>query len=295
MIDLQPDQARTLAAIVAHGSFEAAAGQLSVTASAVSQRVRALEIAVGRPVLQRTRPVELTEAGQAVVRFARQLDMLSADLAGELQPGVPQDGVRLALVINSDSLHTWVLPALAGVAGGVQLEVLREDQDYSLELLRSGAAAAAITATAAPAPGCRSRRLGTMRYLAVCAPSFAATWFGDGVSAESLARAPAMTFDHKDELQDRFLRLLGHQELQPPRHYVPAAHEFSAAIRLGMGWGMVPEIEIANDPELQRLQELTPGSFVDVPLYWQQWRYGSAALNEVAAAVSHAAAGALLP
>lgn len=261
----------------------------------MSQRVRALEIAVGRPVLQRTRPVELTEAGQAVVRFARQLDMLSTDLAEELQPGVPQAGTRLALVINSDSLHTWVLPALAGVAGSIQLEVLREDQDYSLELLRSGAAAAAITATAAPAPGCRSRSLGTMRYLAVCAPSFAATWFGAGVSAESLARAPAMTFDHKDELQDRFLRLLGHQELQPPRHYVPAAHEFSEAIRLGMGWGMVPEIEIADEPELQRLQELVPGFFVDVPLYWQQWRYGSAALNDVAAAVSHAAAGALLP
>ncbi|MEO5779201.1 MULTISPECIES: ArgP/LysG family DNA-binding transcriptional regulator [Arthrobacter] len=290
MIDIQPDQARTLAAIVAHGSFEAAAGQLSVTASAVSQRVRALEIAVGRPVLQRTRPVELTDAGQAVVRFARQLDMLSTDLAEELQPGVPRAGTRLALVINSDSLHTWVLPALAEVSGTVQLEILREDQDYSLELLRSGAAAAAITATAAPAPGCRSRSLGTMRYLAVCAPSFAADWFSGGVSTESLAEAPVVTFDRKDELQDRFLRLQGHQRLKPPRHYVPAAHEFSEAIRLGMGWGMVPEIEIAADLELQRLRELVPGSVVDVPLYWQQWRYGSAALDDVAAAVSHEAA-----
>ena len=173
MIDIQPDQARTLAAIVAHGSFEAAAGHLLVTASAVSQRVRALEVAVGRPVLTRTRPVGLTPSGQAVVRFARQLDMLSADLAEELLPGTQSSSIRLTLVINSDSLHTWALPGLAAVAGKVQLEILREDQDYSLELLRSGAAAAAITTTAKAAPGCSSRRLGVMRYLPVCVPDFA--------------------------------------------------------------------------------------------------------------------------
>ena len=135
-MDIQPEQARTLAAIVAHGSFDAVATHLSVTASAVSQRVRALEVAVGRPVLRRTRPIELTSSGQAVVRFARQLDMLSADLAEELQPGGAPSGVRLTLVINSDSLHTWALPGLAAVAGTVQLEILREDQDYSLDLLR---------------------------------------------------------------------------------------------------------------------------------------------------------------
>ena len=50
MIDIHPDQARTLAAIVAHGSFEAAANHLSVTASAVSQRVRALEAAVDKVI-----------------------------------------------------------------------------------------------------------------------------------------------------------------------------------------------------------------------------------------------------
>lgn len=293
MIDIQPDQARTLAAILAHGSLEAAASQLSVTASAVSQRVRALEIAVGRPVLRRTRPIELTASGQAVVRFARQLEMLSTDLAEELQPGVPHPGTRLTVVINSDSLHTWALPGLAAVSGKVQLEILREDQDYSLDLLRSGAAAAAITATAKPAPGCTSRRLGVMRYLPVCTPSFARLWLGGGVTKETLAAAPVIVFDRKDDLQDRFLRRLSRTALQPPRHYVPAAHEFGEAIRLGMGWGLLPEIEITDDVEHQRLQTLAPDSFVDVPLHWQQWRYGSAVLDEVAAAVIQQAARTL--
>ena len=289
MIDIHPDQARTLAAIVAHGSFEAAAGHLRVTASAVSQRVRALEVAVGRPVLKRTRPVELTSSGHAVVRFARQLDMLSADLAEELQPGAEPASVRLTLVINSDSLHTWALPGLASVADTVQLEILREDQDYSLELLRSGAAAAAITTTAKAAPGCSSRRLGVMRYLPVCTPDFAARWFPDGAVTESLAVAPVIVFDHKDELQDRYLRSVSRRALQPPRHYVPAAHEFGEAIRLGMGWGLLPEIEIGDDLDQRTLKTLAPKSFVDVPLHWQQWRYGSAVLDGVAASIQDAA------
>lgn len=293
MIDIQPEQARTLAAIVAHGSFEGAASELSVTPSAVSQRVRALEVAVGRPVLRRTRPIELTSSGQAVVRFARQLDMLSTELAEELQPGIPHAGTRLTLVINSDSLHAWALPGLAAVSGNVQLEILREDQDYSLDLLRSGVAAAAITATAKPAPGCTSRRLGVMRYLPVCTPGFARRWFGGGVTKETLAGAPVIVYDRKDDLQDRFLRRFSPKDLQPPRHYVPAAHEFGEALRLGMGWGLLPESEIEADLDQARLQIMAPDSFVDVPLHWQQWRYGSTALNDVATAIIQAAARAL--
>lgn len=289
MIDIHPDQARTLAAIVSQGSFDAAATHLSVTASAVSQRIRALEVAVGRPVLRRTRPIELTDSGQAVVRFARQLEMLSADLADELQPGNAHPDTRLTLVINSDSLHTWALTGLAAVAGTVQLEILREDQDYSLELLRSGAAAAAITGTAKPTPGCTSRRLGVMRYLPVCTPEFAAAWFDRGVAAESLANAPVIIFDRKDNLQDRYLRRFSRKPLQPPRHYVPAAHEFGEAIRLGMGWGLLPELEIGDDLDQGTLQTMAAKSFVDVPLHWQQWRYGSAVLDGVAAAIQNAA------
>ncbi|MGO4191410.1 ArgP/LysG family DNA-binding transcriptional regulator [Arthrobacter sp. YAF17] len=289
MIDIQPDQARTLAAIVAHGSFEAAASHLRVTASAVSQRVRALEVAVGRPVLTRTRPVGLTPSGQAVVRFARQLEMLSADLAEELQPGTQPASIRLTLVINSDSLHTWALPGLASVADKVQLEILREDQDYSLELLRSGAAAAAITTTAKAAPGCSSRRLGVMRYLPVCTPDFAARWFPVGATADALAVAPVIVFDRKDDLQDRYLRGVSRKTLQPPRHYVPAAHEFGEAIRWGMGWGLLPEIEVSEELKRQTLASMDAAAHVDVPLHWQQWRHGSAALDEVAAAIQAAA------
>jgi LysR family transcriptional regulator (chromosome initiation inhibitor) len=287
MVAVQPEQALTLAAIVAEGTFDAAAQRLHVTPSAVSQRVRALEIAVGRPVLQRVRPVELTPAGEAVVRFARQLELLTTDLADQLEPESGPANPRITLVVNADSLHTWALDGLVRAAEHVQLTILREDQEHSLDLVRRGVAHGAVTATATPVPGCTSRPLGVMRYRPVCTPAFAARWFADGPTRVALAAAPVVVYDDKDDLQDRYLRRHG-RALQPPRHHVPATHEFGRAVQLGLGWAMVPELQLAQ-LEPGTLVPLARSAHLDVPLHWQQWRLTTTALDRVATAVRDAA------
>ena len=292
MVHVQPEQALTLAAIVGEGTFDAAARRLHLTPSAVSQRVRALEVALGRPVLERVRPVELTAAGEAVVRFARQLELLTDDLSEQLETETGSPTPRITLVVNSDSLHAWALPGLAGTGEHVQLTILREDQDHSLDLLRRGAAHGAVTATAAPVPGCTSRPLGVMRYRPVCAPAFAARWFPAGVTTAALATAPVVVYDDRDDLQDRYLRRHRRADLHPPRHHVPATHEFGEALRLGLGWGMLPDLQLAQLPP-GCVVPLEPFAHLDVPLHWQQWRLSTTALDQVAAAIT-AAARALL-
>ena len=59
------DLTRTLAAVVASGSLDAAAAELQVTPSAVSQRLKTLESQLGRVLLVRSKPVQPTAAGQA--------------------------------------------------------------------------------------------------------------------------------------------------------------------------------------------------------------------------------------
>jgi DNA-binding transcriptional LysR family regulator len=69
MIDVR--RLRVLSEVAARGSFSAAAEALSLTQSAVSQHVAALEREVGLGLVERgTRPVELTEAGHALTRHA---------------------------------------------------------------------------------------------------------------------------------------------------------------------------------------------------------------------------------
>jgi len=173
-------------------------------------------------------------------------------------------------------------------ADRVQLTILREDQDHSLDLLRRGTAHGAVTATAAPVAGCTSRGLGVMRYRPVCTPAFAARWFADGVNRTTLSTAPVVIYDDKDDLQDRYLRRYRRTGLQPPRHYIPATHEFGQAIQLGLGWGMLPELQLAQ-LESGTLTPLTPAARVDIPLYWQQWRLTTAALDHIASAITDAA------
>lgn len=53
MVQFQRDHLETLLAAVDTGTFDAAARELAITPSAVSQRVKAMEQLVGRVLLQR--------------------------------------------------------------------------------------------------------------------------------------------------------------------------------------------------------------------------------------------------
>ncbi|SEC06272.1 LysR substrate-binding domain-containing protein [Streptomyces sp. TLI_105] len=68
----EPTQLRTFLAVAQTLSFTRAAGRLGLRQSTVSQHVRRLEEATGRPLFARdTHRVELTEDGEAMLGFAR--------------------------------------------------------------------------------------------------------------------------------------------------------------------------------------------------------------------------------
>ncbi len=292
MNDVDLPQLRALVAVVDEGSFDAAADSLCLTQSAVSQRIRALETAVGQVLVRRTRPVGVTDAGRVYLRLARQVSSLAAEARADVGARTgPRPVVPLA--VNSDSLGTWVLPALAPLSEEISFDIHREDQDHSADLLRDGSVVAAITTASRPVQGCTASRLGIMRYRPMAHPRLAARWFADGVDDRGFDAAPVVMFDRKDDLQDAYLRSRGAGRPAPPRHYVPASADFIDAVRLGMGWGMVPEADASAGLAMGELVDLDPGRHVDVTLYWQQWSLRTAALDRTAAAIAAAAVGAL--
>lgn len=140
----------------------------------------------------------------------------------------------------------------------------------------------------------------TRAALVVNADSLA-TWFLPALAklpgtlpvAFDLAATPTIVFNRKDQLQHRFLRRLTRRQVEPPVHYVPSAWGFGEAIRLGLGWGMVPEQIARPDLAAGRCVELAPGRHLDVPLHWQHWKLESTVLGAVTAAVRAVAATAL--
>ncbi len=288
-MDLDLAQLRALSAAVSEGTLEAAARALHVTPSAVSQRLRALEVATGRVLLVRSRPVQVTESGEAVLRLARQIELLVGDAATELGADrADRDTQSLPIAVNADSLGTWVLPALAPLAASVCFDLHRDDEQHTAALLRAGAVVAAITTDPDPVAGCSVTRLGRMRYRPTASTAFTARWFPAGPTADALAVAPVVLFDRKDDLQHRYLRARGLGAARPPVHHVPSTADFRTAIRLGLGWGMLPDLH--RDPEdAGALVDLDGSGTVDVVLHWQQWKLRSALLDRVAAAVTEAA------
>ncbi|MBD7948991.1 LysR family transcriptional regulator ArgP [Oerskovia rustica] len=288
MVDLQPDQLRALDAIATTGTFDAAAQHLGVTPSAISQRMRALETSVGQVLVRRGRPATLTAPGEVLVRHARHLALQHAEVLAELDL-TSGSTPEITLVITGDALTTWALPVLAEASSWARLEILREDQDHSIDLLRDGTAVAAITSVPTAVPGCRSTPLGRMRYRPMASPAFVERWFPGGPTATALAVAPVLVFDRKDDLQDRYLG----RRRGGPRHYVPASHEFLRAVGLGMGWGMLPDLQSHDAEVAGRLVGFDDAASLTVPQYWQQWRLHSPTLDRVAAAVREAAAAHL--
>ncbi|HWG98116.1 MAG TPA: LysR family transcriptional regulator ArgP [Pilimelia sp.] len=290
---LDPAQLATFQAVIAHGSFDAAARALHVTPSAVSQRIKALEQVVGQVLVRRARPCVPTAAGRPLVRLGGQVALLEQEALDAARGTLGGHGrTRVAVVVNADSLAGWFLPALTALPD-VVFELHTDDEGHTAALLRDGTVMAAVTSERVAVQGCRVQRLGAMRYLPVAAPAAHAAWFAGRDPAAAFATAPMIRFNRKDALQHRFARTLTWRDVDPPTHCVPASASFTEAIRLGLGWGLVPEEAARTDIAAGRLVELAGGRYLDVPLYWQCWRLESTALAALTAAVAAAAATAL--
>src|SRR5699024_10624206 len=210
------EHVKALAAAVDEGTVEGAAFVLGITASAASQRIRTLESRLGQVLIRRTNPITVTEAGQAILRYARQVELLESEALDRLH-GIDADafgadrGRRgeptvLRIGVNADSMATWFRPVVAEAAGwdDVVIRIEMVDQDKALPLLASGEVLGTITSDETGGYGTRVDELGTMRYVAVAQRSLLKR-HSAGANAD-LARLPMVNFGQDDNLQFEFLR-----------------------------------------------------------------------------------------
>jgi LysR family transcriptional regulator, chromosome initiation inhibitor len=296
MVLIHP-QLAAFAAVLEEGSFDAAARRLSVTPSAISQRIKALEDRLGHVLVVRQAPCRPTPAGEQLRRRLQPMQALEAEALAEFLPekDATASMQTIAIAINDDSLETWFVAALARLhqRHGYLFDVRVDDQDHTLELLRTGAVLGAVTAEATPLQGCNVHALGAMRYQAICSPDFAARYFADGVDAAALARAPMMVFNRKDALQWRFVRRITRARLAPPMHYLPTAAGSIEAAARGLGWCLMAESLAAPALQAKKIVVFDPTRWLDIPLYWQHAAVRSSTLQQISQALREAAMVAL--
>lgn len=296
-----PAALECLAALADAGSFERAAQRLAITQSAVSQRLRALETGLGRLLVVRSRPLRFTEPGKLLLRHARQMQAMRADITRELGASSQADE-RLPIAVNADSLATWVLPALnavvhAGRQEGFGLELIVDDQDFTHESLREGTVLGCVSTVAEALRGCSATPLGSMRYVAVASPGFIAQALPQGLHRANFATLPWLVFNRKDDNHAVWVgQAFGVREPRLQERHVPSTEAQTRAAVMGWGLAVVPELMAAAGLASGALAALHPEVHVDVRLHWHQWKLrssGDSATTDAAQADTPLRAGAL--
>jgi len=181
---------RSFEAAARLGSFKAAAEELSVTPTAISHQIRALEAQTGLLLFHRqVRKVELTEAGAQLYPVLRDgFDVFEATLAR-----LTQKRARAHVCISATNAFTvkWLVPRMADFRlrhPDIDLQMQASDD---LADLRSTAVDIAIRYGRGPYPGLTAEPMFTDLFAPVANPRLGV------LSPDDLVRAPLIHFDWK--------------------------------------------------------------------------------------------------
>lgn len=303
MSTFDPDALECLAAIIEEGGFERAANRLSITQSAVSQRLRALEAQVGTVLIVRSRPLKATAAGQLLLKHAKMMRLLRADLERDLRElapsstGAGREEERISVAINADSIATWALPALNTLAqGGLPIEIIADDQEFTHEWLREGQVIGCITSLGHTLRGCRMEALGVMDYVLVAQPDYASRHCPRGLTAHNFHSVPFVTFNRKDHMPHEFvMSAFGLPRVMLKQFFVPSTRAMIDAVKAGWGVSVLPELAVRDDLASGELVRLVPRHQRGVALYWHCWNLQSDVLDALSVALRTAAKQRLKP
>lgn len=258
------------ATVVARGSLSAAARELGMTPSAVSQHVRALEQSLGLALLHRsTRQLSLTEAGtrylegcRAMVAAANSAEQALARLRDE-----PEGELRLAAPAGFGSLLAQALAPLRRHAG-LSLQFLLDDAVIDLIEARVDVA---LRVGFLPDSSLVARRLGSITRQLCAAPAY--------LSARGWPAQPRDLLQH-DLLATPASSSLGEMlELHGPdgaretlrlQARVQASQVTALNALCVAGWGIAVGVSQEDHQALQdgRLLPVLPGwRLSDVPVY----------------------------
>lgn len=288
MLDYRLLQA--LAAVSSQGGFEKAAHHLHLTQSAVSRRIKQLEAILGQPVLERTVPPKPTPAGLLLLNHLQQVQQMESALGL-----AEQDVQSVRLATNADSLATWLPEALVlPNKPNLRFDLVVEDQSISLKRMKQGDVMACICDSPTAINGGDVMPLGALRYRAVASPAFIERYLLSPNTPQKLAKAPCLIFSTDDLLQHRFLQDFA--GISPEHvHICPSSEGFLKAVLAGLGFGLLPDLQMQPYITRGELVDLAPGFYLDTPLYWHHWQCESPLLRQLRLQVQVQAAASLQP
>ena len=224
---------RSFVAVAENGGFMRAAAVLHLSQAAISQHVRRLESAVGRPLVERSgRGSKFTKDGEQLLGYARRILALHDDALHSFGMETPETVV----IGSTEHAAAQLLPALS-----VDLEQLLADYEVRLRIdrgtqLREGLAAGRVDVALllGPAADPRGVRVGELEL----------TWYSaPGWRPPTDRPLPLVAFDEPCVLRTRALETLAaHRISSTVSAEAPQLAGVQAAVAAGAGVALMATV-----------------------------------------------------
>ncbi|HEI3963846.1 TPA: LysR family transcriptional regulator, partial [Escherichia coli] len=128
---------KNLDLVIKQKGFYRAARILGISQSAISQKIKKLENQCGVQLITRTSPPHLTDYGQKLAGLLYHVNIFEHDV---LNLDANKSIVTIPIAVNSDTLATWLIPALCVFLKNpsIRLDIKVDDENKNLKRLLKG-------------------------------------------------------------------------------------------------------------------------------------------------------------
>jgi LysR family transcriptional regulator (chromosome initiation inhibitor) len=257
-------------AIVRLGTVHAAAQDIGLSQTGVTQRIRALERDLGATLFVRSRRgMRLTAEGEALVRWCQRVDDLEGALLSFVRRDAPATAVRVTITGPSSLMRRRVIPAVSAVLAdhaNVVATFLLDDQGAGLAHLKTGVAQLAALPRTDVVNELDAKLLAPVR-LRLLGP---AAWAGRD-AAEVVRTERIIDFNAQDDATFAFLREHGLPTGRlRQRHLVNSPDALAELVAAGRGFSVLEEEFAAPLLADGLLTDLCPGRVLqqELALAW---------------------------
>jgi DNA-binding transcriptional LysR family regulator len=262
------DKLRVFHAVAEAGSFTHAGDTLSLSQSAVSRQISALEEALQVPLFHRhARGLILTEQGESLNRTVREVFAKLAITEALLTESKERAAGRLKVTTTVGFGSSWLAPRLYGFLEAypdVSVSLLLDDAELDLAMREADVA---IRMRPPKQPDLVQRHLMTLQWMICASPEYLKK-HGVPQRAEDLDAHRLLLFGpHHPPVQEvNWLADAGRRPGNPRRALleVNSFHAQLLAIRSGLGIGALPDYVMAENPDLVHVLTDMKGPKVDV-------------------------------
>jgi DNA-binding transcriptional LysR family regulator len=262
------DKLRVFHAVAEAGSFTHAGDTLSLSQSAVSRQISALEEALQVPLFHRhARGLILTEQGESLNRTVREVFAKLAITEALLTESKERPAGRLKVTTTVGFGSSWLAPRLHAFLEtypDVSVSLILDDMDLDLAMREADVA---IRMHAPKQPDLVQRHLMTLQWHVCASPDYLKR-HGVPQRAEDIDAHRLILFGphHPPVPEVNWLADAGRRPGNPRRAVleVNSMHAMLLAIRAGTGIGALPDFSVAENPDLVQILPELKGPKIDV-------------------------------